>query len=109
RVARMRPTSGTVCSWWRVSRASTNSNGPASKVQSSTETLPSMRVHLGSDHAGFELKNHLFNWLTEHGYDVTDEGPKSYVPEDDYPTYCLRTALAVVGDPGSLGFSIGGL
>jgi ribose 5-phosphate isomerase B len=67
-----------------------------------------MRVHLGSDHAGFELKNHLFNWLTEHGYDVTDEGPKSYVPEDDYPTYCLRTALAVVGDPGSLGIVIGG-
>ena len=67
-----------------------------------------MRVHLGSDHAGFELKAHLLDWLTEHDYDAVDQGPESYHPDDDYPTYCLRTGLAVVGDPGSLGIVIGG-
>jgi ribose 5-phosphate isomerase B len=67
-----------------------------------------MRVHLGSDHAGFELKNHLRDWLTEQDYDVVDHGPEVYRPDDDYPTYCLRTARAVAGDPGSLGIVIGG-
>jgi ribose 5-phosphate isomerase B len=85
-----------------------SSNGPASRGRSSTETLPFMRVHLGSDHAGFELKNHLGDWLAEQQYDVVDHGPKIYQPADDYPTYCLRTALAVAGDPGSLGIVIGG-
>jgi ribose 5-phosphate isomerase B len=67
-----------------------------------------MRVHIGSDHAGFDLKAHLLDWLTEHDYDAVDVGPESYQPDDDYPTYCLRTGLAVVGDPGSLGIVIGG-
>jgi ribose 5-phosphate isomerase B len=67
-----------------------------------------MRVHLGSDHAGFELKNHLRDWLTGHDYDVADHGPDVYQPDDDYPPYCLRTARAVAGDPGSLGIVIGG-
>jgi len=29
-----------------------------------------MRVHLGSDHAGLELKEHLLNWLADHGFEV---------------------------------------
>ena len=67
-----------------------------------------MRVHIGSDHAGFELKNHLVASLTGDGFDVVDHGPEAYDAEDDYPTYCLPTAEAVVGDPGSLGVVIGG-
>ena len=34
-----------------------------------------MRVHLGSDHAGLDLKAHLASWLTEHGYEPVDHGP----------------------------------
>jgi len=34
-----------------------------------------MRVHLGSDHAGLELKEHLLNWLADHGFEVVDHGP----------------------------------
>ena len=34
-----------------------------------------MRVHLGSDHAGLDLKAHLTSWLTEHGYEPVDHGP----------------------------------
>ncbi|WP_344232527.1 ribose-5-phosphate isomerase [Kribbella hippodromi] len=67
-----------------------------------------MRVHIGSDHAGFELKNHLVQHLTAAGHDVADHGPAVYDAVDDYPPYCLRTGQAVVNDPGSLGIVIGG-
>jgi ribose 5-phosphate isomerase B len=67
-----------------------------------------MRVHLGSDHAGFELKQAIAEHLKGAGHDVEDHGPHDYQPDDDYPTYCLRAALAVVAEPGSLGVVIGG-
>ena len=67
-----------------------------------------MRVHIGSDHAGFELKQHLVGVLAEKGYDVVDHGAESYDAEDDYPPYCLATGEAVVADEGSLGVVIGG-
>jgi ribose 5-phosphate isomerase B len=67
-----------------------------------------MRVHLGSDHAGFELKAHLAERLAADGHDVVDHGPVEYDPVDDYPPYVMRAALAVVNDPGSLGVVIGG-
>jgi ribose 5-phosphate isomerase B len=67
-----------------------------------------MRVYLGSDHAGYELKVHLARDLGLHGYEVVDVGPAKFDPEDDYPAYCLNAAARVVGDPGSLGVVIGG-
>ncbi|MET8086726.1 ribose-5-phosphate isomerase [Micromonospora sp. NPDC005197] len=67
-----------------------------------------MRVYLGSDHAGFELKVHLANHLAKQGYDVVDVGPHSYDPDDDYPTFCLHTGDRVVADETSLGVVIGG-
>ncbi len=67
-----------------------------------------MRVHLGSDHAGLELKDHLVGWLQEHGHTVLDHGPFVHDPLDDYPVFCLRAAEAVAKDPDSLGVVIGG-
>ena len=67
-----------------------------------------MRVYLGSDHAGHELRIHLLKHLGGQGYEVVDVGYRSYDPEDDYPGVCLRTARRVVDDPGSLGIVIGG-
>ena len=67
-----------------------------------------MRVHIGSDHAGFELKQHLVSELTAKGYEVVDHGAPSYDAQDDYPVFCLPAAEAVVADPGSLGIVIGG-
>lgn len=67
-----------------------------------------MRVYLGSDHAGFELKTDLVQRLTAAGYDVVDVGPHVFDPDDDYPWYCLATGTAVVADPGSLGIVLGG-
>src|SRR5262245_32195103 len=67
-----------------------------------------MRVYLGADHAGFELKNHLVQWLLTAGYEVVDVGADSYRAEDDYPSYCITTAIRTVQDPGSLGVVVGG-
>ncbi|HEX2894571.1 MAG TPA: ribose-5-phosphate isomerase [Marmoricola sp.] len=67
-----------------------------------------MRVHLGSDHAGLELKEHLLGWLRDHGHEPVDHGPFVYDAVDDYPVFCLRAAEGVVADPGSLGVVIGG-
>ncbi|MFF4894062.1 ribose-5-phosphate isomerase [Micromonospora chersina] len=67
-----------------------------------------MRVYLGSDHAGFELKVHLANHLAKQGYEVVDVGPHAFDPDDDYPAFCLHTGQRVVDDQGSLGVVIGG-
>ena len=67
-----------------------------------------MRVYLGSDHAGFELKAHLVTALAGGGFDVVDVGAHVYDPEDDYPSFCFAAAAAAVADPGSLGVVIGG-
>jgi len=71
-----------------------------------------MRVHLGSDHAGLELKEHLLNWLADHGFEAVDHGPFVYDALDDYPVFCLRAAEAVAADwqdgEQTLGVVIGG-
>ena len=67
-----------------------------------------MRVHLGSDHAGLELKDAVAQWLSTHGYEVVDHGPAVFDPDDDYPTYCLRAAEGVAGEADSLGVVVGG-
>ena len=71
-----------------------------------------MRVHLGSDHAGLDLKDHLLAWLRDHGYEPVDHGPFVYDALDDYPVFCLRAAEAVAAERAdgsdSLGVVIGG-
>ena len=67
-----------------------------------------MRVYIGSDHAGFELKAHLRSALTDAGHEVVDVGPAEYDAADDYPPYCTATGERVLADPGSLGIVIGG-
>src|SRR3954454_15408485 len=67
-----------------------------------------MRVHLGSDHAGFELKAAIAARLEELGHEPVDHGPKTFDPEDDYPPHVMAAAAAVVADEGSLGVVIGG-
>ncbi|WP_432496431.1 ribose-5-phosphate isomerase [Kineococcus auxinigenes] len=67
-----------------------------------------MRVHIGTDHAGFELKQHLVAHLREQGHDVVDHGAAEYDAADDYPPFVLAAAAAVAAEPGSLGVVIGG-
>ncbi|HEY2044819.1 MAG TPA: ribose-5-phosphate isomerase [Jatrophihabitans sp.] len=67
-----------------------------------------MRVYIGSDHAGFELKAAAIAHLSTAGHEVIDCGALAYDATDDYPPFCLDTAARVVADPGSLGVVIGG-
>ena len=71
-----------------------------------------MRVHVGSDHAGLELKDRLLAWLLEHGHEPVDHGPFVYDALDDYPVFCLRAAEGVAADQAegidALGVVIGG-
>jgi ribose 5-phosphate isomerase B len=54
-----------------------------------------MRIALGSDHAGFGLKEHLATWLAESGHAVYDLGTHSADPVD-YPDYSAAVAQAVL-------------
>src|SRR4051812_26769015 len=71
-----------------------------------------MRVHLGSDHAGLELKKRLAEGATRQGDIPVDHGPVESDPGDDYPVFCLRAAQGVATDAkaglDSLGVVVGG-
>ena len=67
-----------------------------------------MRVHIASDHAGYELKAIAITHLENNGHEVIDHGALTYDPQDDYPSFCFEAAQATVNDPGSLGIVIGG-
>src|SRR3954453_3899787 len=70
--------------------------------------MTAMRVYLGSDHAGFELKNEIIEHLKKAGHEPIDCGAYVYDAEDDYPAFCIAAALKTVGDNESLGIVIGG-
>lgn len=71
-----------------------------------------MRIHIATDHAGLELSHFLIRELTKQGHEVFDHGPASYDPLDDYPSFCINAALAVVADEQAgveaLGIVLGG-
>lgn len=71
-----------------------------------------MQIHLGTDHAGFEFKEALKEHLTDAGHDVVDHGALAYDALDDYPSFCIAAAEAVVAARGAgaeaLGVVIGG-
>jgi ribose 5-phosphate isomerase B len=71
-----------------------------------------MRIHIATDHAGLELSHYLIRELTKQGNEVFDHGPTSYDPLDDYPSFCINAALAVVADEQAgvqaLGIVLGG-
>ncbi len=56
-----------------------------------------MKIFIGSDHRGFELKTKLFAYLSKHEYDVEDVGDKQLDPEDDYPQFAQEAAIKVLG------------
>jgi ribose 5-phosphate isomerase B len=71
-----------------------------------------MRIHIATDHAGLELSHFLIRELTKQGHEVFDHGPSSYDPLDDYPSFCINAAMAVVADQNAgvqaLGIVLGG-
>ncbi|MFM6979986.1 MAG: ribose-5-phosphate isomerase [Micrococcales bacterium] len=71
-----------------------------------------MRIHIATDHAGLDLSHFLIVELTKDGHQVFDHGPTEYDPLDDYPSFCIHAALAVVADQQAgveaLGIVLGG-
>jgi ribose 5-phosphate isomerase B len=71
-----------------------------------------MRIHIATDHAGLEFSQDLQKHLRDAGHEVVDHGPQSYEPLDDYPSFCISAARAVVADQNSgveaLGIVFGG-
>lgn len=65
-----------------------------------------MKIFIGSDHRGFELKTKLFAYLSKHDYNVEDVGDKQLNPQDDYPQFAQEAAIKLVGsedeDPRSI-------
>ena len=67
-----------------------------------------MRVHLGADHAAYELKEALVAYVRELGHEPVDHGPHEFDPDDDYPRFVIPAAQGVLEEPGSLGIVLGG-
>lgn len=67
-----------------------------------------MRIHIAADHAAFEAKNELAEYLRNKGHDVVDHGAYVYDAEDDYPAFCIAAAEAVVAERTGLGVVMGG-
>src|SRR5262245_56754272 len=67
-----------------------------------------MRVAIGSDHAGFELKQRLVAELRRLGHEVEDLGTHAAEPPVDYPDYCFPVAERVAGGRAERGIVLGG-
>jgi ribose 5-phosphate isomerase B len=67
-----------------------------------------MRVGIAADHAGFALKEQLTKALSESGHEVTDFGPSSLAPQDDYPDYVVPLARNVAHGEVERGVTICG-
>lgn len=67
-----------------------------------------MTVYLATDHAGFELKNKVAEFLKKEGYEVVDCGPDAYDKDDDYPDFISRAAEKVSQNPEEFGIVFGG-
>jgi ribose 5-phosphate isomerase B len=67
-----------------------------------------VRIALGSDHAGFDLKQEAAKWLREWGHDVYDHGAHTYDAQDDYPDLAKLVALAVADGSAERGILVCG-
>jgi ribose 5-phosphate isomerase B len=71
-----------------------------------------MRIHIATDHAGLEFSKYLSKHLRDNGHEVVDHGPQTFDPVDDYPSFCISAAAAVVRDQAAgiqtLGIVFGG-
>ena len=66
-----------------------------------------MKMYIGTDHAGFALKETIKAYMAELGHDVEDKGALVHTDGDDYPTYIEPVAAAVAAEPGSFGIIFG--
>jgi ribose 5-phosphate isomerase B len=67
-----------------------------------------MKVYIGSDHAGYGLKERLKEYLSGLGLEVVDKGADKFDSNDDYPDFIKLVAAAVADDTQSKGIILGG-
>jgi ribose 5-phosphate isomerase B len=67
-----------------------------------------MKLYLGSDHRGFDLKQQLLSFLQQFGHEVIDLGAHELVPEDDFNEYAVAVSRAVLAEPDSFGILLCG-
>lgn len=67
-----------------------------------------MKIFIGTDHAGFELKEILVAFLREEGHSVEDMGAHTFEALDDYPDFIRPVAEAVANDVSARGIILGG-
>lgn len=65
-----------------------------------------MRIAIGADHAGYDLKERLKDYLKQEGHEVIDVGAHNYIPGDDYPIYAAAAAEKVAGGEADRGIVI---
>jgi len=70
--------------------------------------MPKQTIYIGGDHAGWNMKSALEDYLKEEGYRVVDMGNSNLVEGDDYPAFSYAVAKRVVNDPGAHGIVICG-
>lgn len=58
-----------------------------------------MKIFIGTDHAGYVLKERLVEYLRGHGHEVIDKGAFEYSEDDDYPDFVIPVAREVSKDP----------
>ena len=67
------------------------------------------KIYIGTDHAGFEMKEELIPFIIKLGYEVVDCGAYKYEKEDDYPDFISPVAKAVALNPEhNIGIILGG-
>lgn len=66
-----------------------------------------MKVFLGTDHAGFDLKEHIKAFLKKEGHEVVDEGALVFDKADDYPDFIAKAARSVAATQDSFGIVFG--
>lgn len=67
-----------------------------------------MKIYIGSDHAGYELKEKIKTYIQSLDIEVVDKGAFDLNSEDDYPDFIIPVAEAVAKDPHSFGIVLGG-
>jgi ribose 5-phosphate isomerase B len=66
-----------------------------------------MKIYIGTDHAGFEFKNEIKEFLTQQGYEVIDCGALTFDKNDDYPDFIAKVGQNVSNDNNSKGIVLG--
>ena len=67
-----------------------------------------MKVAVGADHAGFELKGEIVKWLESEGHQVDDTGAHEFDPDDDYPDFAVAVAGSIRSGQSERGIVICG-